>query len=202
MIARGVSWCSRAMVKLDRITTRGGDAGETSLGDGARVAKSSPRIVALGEVDETNAVLGLARLAADTGMDRLLARVQNDLFDLGADLAVPHHEGAAPALRITPAQIDWLEAQVTRLNAELPALTSFILPGGAPSACWLHLARTVARRAERAVVHLAETAEGALNPLALIYLNRLSDLLFVMARAENAALGGEEKWVPAQNRHG
>jgi cob(I)alamin adenosyltransferase len=188
------------MVRLDRITTRAGDHGETSLADGTRVAKSAPRIAVLGEVDEANAVLGLTRLSAGAQTQALLARIQNDLFDLGADLATPLHEDETkPALRIAAGQVEWLEAEVARVNAALPPLTSFILPGGTPLAAHLHLARTVVRRAERAVVHLVETPGARLNPLALIYLNRLSDLLFVLARAANAA-SGETLWVPAQHR--
>jgi len=197
----GGAWCSAVMVRLDRITTRGGDGGETSLGDGTRIAKSNPRIAALGEVDEANATIGLARLAVAPELEAVLGRVQNDLFDLGADLAVPFHEGAPSALRVSAEQLAWLEAQGERVNAGLAPLTSFVLPGGTEAAVRLHLARTVVRRAERAMVHLAESPGAKLNPLALAYLNRLSDLLFILARAANAA-GGEVLWVPAQNRGG
>lgn len=190
------------MVKLDKIYTRGGDHGETSLGDGTRVAKSSARVAALGDVDEANAALGVARLHVDAAVDALLARIQNDLFDLGADLCVPIHEGAAPALRITQGQVDWLEAQIDRLNADLPALTSFILPAGVPGAASVHMARTVVRRAERVVVHLLETPGDAVNRLVLVYLNRLSDLLFVLARIVNENGAADVLWVPARDANG
>ncbi|MGE4481261.1 cob(I)yrinic acid a,c-diamide adenosyltransferase [Acidocella sp.] len=190
------------MVKLDRIYTRGGDQGETSLGDGTRVAKSSARVAALGEVDETNAVIGLARLDADHAADAILAHIQNDLFDLGADLCTPIREGEPAALRIVQPQIDWLEARIDGLTAALPPLASFILPGGSPAAARLHFARTVARRAERAVVHLLEAPDEAVNRLVPVYLNRLSDLLFVLARAANAMGEADRLWVPAGGRDG
>jgi cob(I)alamin adenosyltransferase len=191
------------MVKLDKIYTRGGDAGETSLGNGARVPKSNPRVAAYGDVDEANAAIGLARLHV-TGTDALiLARIQNDLFDVGADLCVPIEQNPkTPALRITQPQIDWLEAQIDRMNAELTPLTSFILPGGSPAAAFLHQARTVVRRAERLVVHLLETPDEAVNRLVLAYLNRLSDLLFVMSRYVNGKGAQDILWVPAANRDG
>jgi cob(I)alamin adenosyltransferase len=187
------------MVKLDKIYTRGGDHGETSLGNGARVPKSSLRIAALGEVDEANAAIGMARLYSAGPEDAVLARIQNDLFDLGADLCVPLTDGKAegkPALRITQAQIDWLEAQIDRATAELMPLTSFILPAGAHGAATLHLARCITRRAERAVVHLTEAPNEAVNRLVLVYLNRLSDLLFVLARMANAGGMLDVLWVP------
>jgi cob(I)alamin adenosyltransferase len=187
------------MVKLDKIYTRGGDQGETSLGDGARVPKSSPRITALGEVDETNAAIGMARLFSAGPEDNILARIQNDLFDLGADLCVPIVEGKA-ALRITQDQIDWLEVEIDRATAELAPLTSFILPAGAHGAAALHQARTIARRAERAVVHLTEVPGEAVNRLVLIYMNRLSDLLFVLARMANAGGQLDVLWVPQGGR--
>jgi cob(I)alamin adenosyltransferase len=187
------------MVKLDKIYTRGGDHGETSLGDGSRVAKSSARIAALGEVDEANAAIGMARLYTAGPEDSVLARIQNDLFDLGADLCVPIEEGKA-ALRVTQDQIDWLEAEIDRATAELEPLTSFILPAGVQGAVALHLARTVARRAERAVVHLTEQPHEAVNRLVLIYLNRLSDLLFVLARMANAGGMLDVLWVPQGGR--
>lgn len=190
------------MVKLDKIYTRGGDLGETSLGDGTRVPKSSARINALGEVDEANAVIGLARLDADGPADAILARIQNDLFDLGADLCTPIYENEVRALRIVQSQIDWLEERIDALTAALPPLTSFILPAGSPAAARLHLARTVARRAERAVVHLLEAPDEAVNRLVPIYLNRLSDLLFVLARAANGMGGADVLWVPAGSRNG
>jgi cob(I)alamin adenosyltransferase len=188
------------MVKLDKIYTRGGDTGETSLGNGARVAKSSPRITAIGEVDETNAVLGLARLHLTGAEDLLLARLQNDLFDLGADLCTPI--GPASALRITQPQVDWLEGQIDRLNAELAPLASFILPGGSPAAAFLHHARTVSRRAERSVVTLLAAPDEAVNRLVLVYLNRLSDLLFVLSRSVNDKGAQDVLWHPAEYRDG
>ncbi|MDE1896716.1 MAG: cob(I)yrinic acid a,c-diamide adenosyltransferase [Rhodospirillales bacterium] len=190
------------MVKLDKIYTRGGDHGETSLGDGTRVPKSAARIVALGEVDETNAAIGLARLEADDTADRMMMRIQNDLFDLGADLCTPIVHAQVPALRIVQSQIDWLEQRIDAATAALPPLTSFILPAGCPAAVRLHFARTVARRAERAVVQLLGTPEEAVNRLVLVYLNRLSDLLFVMARAANGMGGADVLWVPAASRNG
>lgn len=192
------------MVKLDKIYTRGGDQGETSLGNGARVAKSSARIAALGEVDEANAAIGLARLEGEGPIDAILARIQNDLFDLGADLCTPIREDEAPgaALRIVPAQVAWLEARIDAVTAELAPLTSFILPAGSAGAARLHFARTVARRAERAVVALLEIPDEPVNRLVLAYLNRLSDLLFVLARAANGMGGADTLWVPAASRHG
>lgn len=179
------------MVKLDVITTRGGDGGETSLGDGSRIRKDALRIEAIGAVDETNAVLGLLRLhTVGTEADAMLARIQNDLFDLGADLCVPGT--GADRLRISASQCLRLEAEIAAMNAGLPPLTSFVLPGGTPGAAAAHLARTVARRAERLVVGLA--AAEALNPDAVRYLNRLSDHLFVLSRVLNA--GGDVLWVP------
>lgn len=183
------------MVKLDKIYTRGGDQGETSLGDGSRVPKSSLRIAAMGEVDEANAAIGQARLYSAGPEDSLLARIQNDLFDLGADLCVPIDEGK-PALRITQGQIDWLEAEIDRATAELAPLTSFILPAGVQGAVALHLARTIVRCAERAVVHLTELPHEPVNRLVLVYLNRLSDLLFVLARMANAGGMLDVLWVP------
>jgi cob(I)alamin adenosyltransferase len=190
------------MVKLDKIYTRGGDQGETSLGDGRRVAKSSARIAALGEVDEANAALGLARLEADAALDTVLAHIQNDLFDLGADLCTPIAADEPSALRIVQPQIDWLEARIDALTAGMAPLSSFILPAGSPAAARLHFARTVARRAERAVVRLLEEPEEAVNRLVRAYLNRLSDLLFVLARAANGMGGADVLWLPAGGRHG
>ncbi|MBU6419614.1 MAG: cob(I)yrinic acid a,c-diamide adenosyltransferase [Proteobacteria bacterium] len=191
------------MVKLDKIYTRGGDHGETSLGDGARVAKSAARVVALGEVDEANAAIGLARLDSETHADAILMRIQNDLFDLGADLCMPikDNEGS-PALRIVQSQVDWLEQRIDDITTALPPLASFVLPAGSPAATRLHFARTVVRRAERAVVHLLETPDEAVNRLVLIYLNRLSDLLFVLARAANGMGEADVLWVPAASRNG
>jgi cob(I)alamin adenosyltransferase len=191
------------MVKLDKIYTRGGDTGETSLGNGARVAKSSPRVAAFGDVDEANSVIGIARLHVTGADDAVLARIQNDLFDIGADLCVPIQPVPKhPPLRVTQAQVDWLEAQIDRMNAELAPLTSFILPGGTPAAAFLHQARTVVRRAERLVVHLLETPDEAVNRLVLVYLNRLSDLLFVMSRYVNDKGAHDVLWVPAAHRDG
>ncbi|MCK8784565.1 cob(I)yrinic acid a,c-diamide adenosyltransferase [Roseomonas sp. NAR14] len=188
------------MVKLDVITTRGGDAGETSLGDGARLRKDAARIEAIGEVDEANAAIGLLRLhvAGPDGRlaDESLARIQNDLFDLGADLCVPGLGG--DRLRLAAAQSARLEAEIAAMNAALPPLRSFVLPGGTPAAAHAHLARTVVRRAERRVVRLA--AEEAVNPAVLHYLNRLSDHLFVLSRLLNAGEATELLWQPGATR--
>jgi len=187
------------MVKLDKIYTRGGDLGQTSLANGARVAKNALRVAAYGSVDETGAVLGIARQHAGEDYDPLLMRVQNDLFDLGADLATPDEENPKyPPLRVTAAQTEALEAEIDRLNADLEPLKSFVLAGGSALSAQLHLARTVARRAERELVALAEVE--AVNPEALRYLNRLSDLLFVMGRHANDLGRADVLWVPGQNR--
>ena len=180
------------MVRLDVITTRGGDSGETSLGDGTRVRKDALRIAAMGAVDEANAALGLLRLQTAGADDAMLARIQNDLFDLGADLCVPGTGGAR--LRITMAHSLRLETEVAAMNAGMPPLTSFVLPGGTPAAAMAHLARTSIRRAERLVVGLA--AEEAMNPEAVRYLNRLSDLMFVLSRRLNGNGAGDVLWVP------
>ncbi|HEX5453522.1 MAG TPA: cob(I)yrinic acid a,c-diamide adenosyltransferase [Stellaceae bacterium] len=189
------------MVRLTRIYTRGGDRGETSLGDGTRVAKQSARVEAYGTVDETNAAIGLARLhtAGDPETDAMLARIQNDLFDLGADLCTPE-EGrrGAGALRIVAAQVARLEAEIDRMNADLQPLNSFILPGGSAAAAHLHLARTVARRAERIVCALA--AAETVNPEAVKYLNRLSDHLFVLGRRLNDNGSRDVLWQPGLTR--
>ena len=181
-------------VRLTKIYTRGGDAGETSLGDGSRVSKLDARISAYGTVDELNSILGVV-LAGDCPdeLRKVLARVQNELFDLGADLSVPlEREGR---LRTTQEQIDALEADCDRFNADLPELTSFVLPGGTGTAAQLQVGRTVCRRAEREALEAA--IEYELNPLALVYLNRLSDLLFILARSANAAGGVDEPlWKP------
>jgi cob(I)alamin adenosyltransferase len=180
-------------VRLDRIYTRGGDAGETSLGSGERVPKDDARIEAYGDVDELNALLGVA-LARGAAADSL-ERIQNDLFDVGADLAVPLSDTKRERLRVTAEQVAWLEQRCDEANADLPMLRSFILPGGTETAALLHLARTVCRRAERRVVTLAGREE--VNPQARAYLNRLSDLLFILARAANAQAGAEEPlWKP------
>jgi cob(I)alamin adenosyltransferase len=187
------------MVRLTRIYTRGGDAGETSLGDGARVAKHDLRVEAFGTVDEANAAIGLARLSAPPEADVLLARIQNDLFDLGADLCTPEDgRRAAGALRIQASQVERLEHEIDALNAELKPLDSFVLPGGTPCAAHLHLARTITRRAERLVAALA--ARETVNGKALKYLNRLSDHLFVLSRHVNGKGAGDVLWTPGANR--
>jgi len=179
-------------VRLTKIYTRGGDRGETSLGDGKRVSKLDPLLRAYGAVDELNSLIGWAQVAAD---DPRLARVQNELFDLGADLAVPFAEGDGK-LRVTQAQIDALERDCDEVNAELEPLKSFVLPGGTEAAARLHVARAACRSVEREV--LAAGRERGLNPIALVYLNRLSDLLFILARAANA--GDEPLWKPGASR--
>lgn len=184
-------------VRLTTIYTRGGDAGETSLGDGSRVSKLDPRIAAYGAVDELNAAMGavVAGQCPDSIRD-VLIRVQNELFDLGADLSVPvEREGR---LRVTQAQVDALERDCDSFNADLPELTSFVLPGGTEAAARLHVTRTVCRRAEREALTAAESV--GVDPLALVYLNRLSDLLFILARAANAIGGREEPlWRPGSS---
>jgi cob(I)alamin adenosyltransferase len=185
------------MVYLSRIYTKSGDRGDTGLGDGGRVPKDHPRVAACGEVDELNAVLGLLHAhCPDVSERELLRAVQNDLFDVGADLCVP--EG--PGLRVTAEQVERLERAIDRVNEPLAPLTSFILPGGTPAAAWLHLARTVCRRAERAVVTLTHAEPGKVNEQVLVYLNRLSDLLFVLARSANAGGTADMLWVPGQGR--
>lgn len=186
------------MVKLDVITTRGGDQGETSLGDGARVRKDALRVEAYGTVDEANAALGVLRLHAreDAEADAMLARIQNDLFDIGADLCVPGEAGAR--LRVADTQSARLEAELASMNGQMPALKSFVLPGGTPGAAAAHVARTVVRRAERLVVALA--AEEEVNPAVIRYLNRLSDHLFVLARRLNGNGAGDVLWVPGATR--
>lgn len=186
------------MVKLNKIYTRTGDDGTTGLADGSRRAKHDLRIEAYGDVDETNSVIGMARLHADARFDAVLERIQNDLFDLGADLATPYGEGMDKALRIVPEQVARLEHEVDTFNDPIPALTSFVLPAGSPLAAHLHLARTVCRRAERVAYAAAEREQ--INADALKYLNRLSDLLFVLARAANNNGAGDVLWQPAKNR--
>jgi cob(I)alamin adenosyltransferase len=183
-------------VRLTRIYTRGGDGGETSLGDGSRVPKLDCRIAAFGSVDELNSLVGLA-LAVEVpdALRPVLVRVQNELFDVGADISVPF--GVADRLRVTQAQIDALEADCDRFNAGLPELKSFVLPGGTELAARLHVARAACRRAERDVLEASEQVE--LNPLVLVYLNRLSDLLFILARAANAGTD-EPLWRPGSSR--
>ena len=187
------------MVRLTRIYTRGGDKGETSLGDGSRVPKQSPRVAAYGTVDEANAAIGLARLHVDAEADTMLARIQNDLFDLGADLCTPEDgRRSAGALRIVAAQVARLEGEIDRMNAGLRPLDSFILPGGTAAAAYLHLARTVTRRAERLVCALA--AAEPVNPEAVKYLNRLSDHLFVLGRRVNDNGARDVLWQPGATR--
>ena len=189
------------MVKLNKIYTRTGDDGTTSLIGGGRVSKHARRPSAFGEVDELNSVLGLARLHCKNGaklqiLDSQLARIQNDLFDLGADLATV--DETAPALRITQGQVIRLEQEIDAVNANLQPLTSFILPGGTPLAAWLHLGRTVARRAERRMTELA--VEEPVNETAMQYINRVSDLLFVLARHANGDGKLDVLWVPGDNQ--
>ncbi len=195
------------MVKLNKIYTRTGDGGETGLVDGSRTPKHAPRMAAIGDVDEANSLIGVARLHCDAAGEpaAMLGRIQNEMFDLGADLATPATEaGFAPdemTLRITAGQIDRLEREIDAMNETLPSLRSFILPGGEASAAHLHVARAVVRRAERTAVS-ARAAGVELNPLALTYLNRLSDHLFTLCRALNAAGGGEPLWQPGATRSG
>ena len=186
------------MVKLDVIMTRGGDGGETSLGDGARVRKDALRVEAYGTVDEANASIGVLRLHAqeDAEADAMLARIQNDLFDIGADLCVPGEAGAR--LRVADTQSARLEAELAAMNGQMPALKSFVLPGGSAGAAAAHVARTVTRRAERLVVALAAAEE--VNPAVIRYLNRLSDHLFVLARRLNGNGAGDVLWVPGATR--
>ena len=187
------------MVTLNRIYTKTGDKGETALGDGSRLPKHALRISAYGTVDEANAAIGLVRLHTHGQTDAMLARIQNDLFDLGADLCVPEttkrNEGR---LRIVDAQVERLESEIDAMNAELKPLTSFILPGGSAAAAHLHLARTIVRRAERLMTELAE--HEAVNPAAIKYANRLSDYLFVAARFANDKGAGDVLWVPGATR--
>ena len=187
------------MVRLTKIYTRGGDKGETSLGNGARVAKDSIRVEAFGAVDETNACIGLARQHTSGELDAMLARIQNDLFDLGADLCTPEGgERRSGALRIVPEQVRRLEAEIDAMNAGLAPLNSFVLPGGSAAAAALHLARTTARRAERAMTALAR--EEPVGEAARHYINRLSDHLFVAARLVNDKGAADILWVPGANR--
>lgn len=190
------------MVVLNKIYTKTGDAGETALGNGARVAKHSMRVTAYGTVDEANATVGLARLHSEGDMDARLSMIQNDLFDLGADLCRPEMEKDAeaeyPPLRMASTQVDRLEAEIDEMNGALEPLRSFILPGGSPLAAQLHLCRTVSRRAERLTVELA-TMESV-NPAAVKYLNRLSDWFFVASRVANNDGKDDVLWVPGANR--
>ena len=189
------------LVTLNRIYTRTGDAGKTRLATGAPVSKADLRVETYGAVDETNAAIGSARLstAGDATLDPILARIQNELFDLGADLATPAVQGAErPALRILESQVSRLEAEIDALNDRMADLTSFVLPGGSPAAAALHLARTICRRAERVAVALA--AKESVSPAAMKYLNRLSDLLFVAARYANDEGRGDVLWTPGGTR--
>jgi cob(I)alamin adenosyltransferase len=192
------------MVVLNRIYTRTGDDGSTALGSGERRPKYDLRIAAYGTVDEANAAIGIARLhlGTEADVDAILARVQNDLFDLGADLAVPEKDGKEnrERLRVADSQVERLEADIDRLNANLAPLKSFVLPGGAPAAAHLHLARTVCRRAERLVVELASRKDERVGAAAVRYLNRLSDLLFVAARYVNGRGAHDVMWVPGAHR--
>jgi cob(I)alamin adenosyltransferase len=187
------------MVTLNRIYTKTGDLGETGLGDGSRISKANLRVTAIGAVDETNSAIGIARLDSEGDADAMLSRIQNDLFDLGADLCAPE-EGRKPEdrLRIFGAQIERLEREIDAMNEKLEPLTSFVLPGGTALAARLHLARAIARRAEAAMVALA--AQEKINEAALRYANRLSDHLFVMARTANNSGMGDVLWVPGGNR--
>ena len=183
-------------VRIDRVVTRGGDGGQTSLGDGTRVPKDALRVEAYGTVDEANSCIGLLRLHVGPDADDSLSHVQNDLFDVGADLCVPGEAG--DRLRVTDAPTLRLEEETARLNAELPALDSFVLPGGTPAASYAHLARTVVRRAERLVVRLSH--EEVVNPAVIRFLNRLSDYLFVLARSLHQDGPGDVLWTPGANR--
>ena len=190
------------MVVLNRIYTRTGDDGTTALGSGERRPKYDLRIAAYGTVDETNAAIGVVRVHLDDAreLDAMLGMIQNDLFDLGADLAVPQREGKADRLRVLSSQVERLERQIDKLNEKLEPLTSFVLPGGTPAAAYLHLARTICRRAERMMVELAARPEEPVGDAAIRYMNRLSDFLFVASRAANHNGAGDVLWVPGQNR--
>ena len=192
------------MVVLNRIYTRTGDDGSTALGSGERRPKYDLRVAAYGTVDEVNAVIGVARLhaAGNPELDAVLARIQNDLFDVGADLCLPD-KGKGPGgarLDVTDAQVEWLERQIDRLNGELAPLRSFILPGGSAAAAYLHLARTVCRRAERLMVELKDKPGENVTAAAIKYVNRLSDFFFVAARFTNDKGSADVLWVPGQNR--
>ena len=190
------------MVTLNRIYTRTGDDGTTALGTGERRPKYDLRVSSYGTVDETNAMIGVARLHVDAAspLSAMLAAIQNDLFDLGADLAVPQRDGKAERLRMLSSQVDRLERDIDQLNASLADLTSFVLPGGHAGAAYLHVARTVCRRAERLMAELAARPDEQVSPAALKYMNRLSDFLFVAARFVNDRGKADVLWVPGQNR--
>jgi cob(I)alamin adenosyltransferase len=190
------------LVKLNRIYTRTGDKGTTALADGQRRSKADLRVETYGTVDETNSCIGIARLHAEGELDRMLGAIQNDLFDLGADLATP--EGPEPLpyepLRIVASQVERLERDIDAVNAAIPPIKSFVLPGGSPCAAYLHLARTICRRAERLAVALAAVEGEVISPEAIAYLNRLSDFLFVASRAANGNGADDVLWVPGANR--
>jgi cob(I)alamin adenosyltransferase len=191
------------MVVLNRIYTRTGDDGTTALGSGERRKKYDLRIEAYGTLDEVNAVIGLARVqtgGSDQALDAMLARIQNDLFDVEADLCLAEKGPGGARMTVTDAQVEWLERQIDELNAELAPLRSFILPGGSPAAAYLHLARTVCRRAERLMVELNDKPGEGVTPAALKYVNRLSDFLFVAGRHANDKGASDVLWVPGQNR--
>ena len=190
------------MVVLNRIYTRTGDDGTTALGSGERRPKYDLRVAAYGTVDETNAAIGVARLHLGEApeIDAMLGLIQNDLFDLGADLAVPQREGKAERLRVVASQVDRLERDIDALNERLSPLTSFVLPGGTPAAAHLHVARTICRRAERMIAELAGRPDEPVSEAAIRYMNRLSDFLFVASRAANRNGAGDVLWVPGQNR--
>ncbi|PPR76127.1 MAG: Cob(I)yrinic acid a,c-diamide adenosyltransferase [Alphaproteobacteria bacterium MarineAlpha2_Bin1] len=185
------------MVKLDKIYTRGGDKGQTSLVGGERVSKNNDRVIVCGNVDETNSILGLAIISASPKIKKILLSIQNDLFDLGADIANPNEKDEL-ALRIINSQVVKLEREIDDINSFLTDLSSFVLPGGSLTSSYLHLARTVCRRSERSIVKLTDTYE--INPFCLQYLNRLSDLLFVMARYENEKGKNDILWQPGRHR--
>ena len=187
-------------MKLDKIYTRSGDEGKTSLGDGSRLPKFQIRVAAYGGIDEANSAIGIANLhLKDAEVLKLLRHIQNDLFDLGADLCRPERKGEdVPSLRVTEEQVVWLENKIDLLNAELAPLDTFVLPGGSHASAHLHHARTVTRRAEREIVRLA--AEETVNPVVLRYVNRLSDLLFVLARYLNNKGAEDVRWQPGQHR--
>src|SRR6202047_2816055 len=192
------------MVKLNKIYTRTGDDGTTGLGSGERRKKYDLRVAAYGTLDEANAAIGIARLhtGGDGMLDAALSRIQNDLFDVGADLTMPG-KGKGPGgarLTVTAAQVEWLESEIDRLNAELEPLRSFVLPGGSAAAAYLHLARTVCRRAERLMVELKDRPGESVTAAAIKYVNRLSDLFFVAARFANDKGAADVLWVPGQNR--
>jgi cob(I)alamin adenosyltransferase len=194
------------MVVLNKIYTRTGDDGTTALGTGQRRKKYDRRISAYGTIDEVNAAIGVARLhlAGDALVDTAMSRIQNDLFDLGADLCTPDHgKGKGPGgarLTVTETQVAWLEAEIDRLNAELEPLRSFVLPGGSAAAAYLHLARTICRRAERLIVELKDDPAESVSAAVVKYVNRLSDFLFVASRYANGKGSGDVLWKPGQNR--